>query len=523
MDRLGAGRLDAAKAWWLVVAVLSFACLLIPERGLAAFPGSNGEIAFVENHQIGVEIEEGEEFPIRIRTIWAVGPDGGEETWLTPDAVATGPAYSPNGRRIAFEGQGRDLYAADADGSDPVLLYGADETETVQTSYESDWEDPESGLVFDHVKIETTTESWDYVGDPAFSPDGTRVAASRNTGSFLEEWVCAVPAAESSECIPSEEPGSFEGPGDSSGCIECREHIIALDATTGTPTADLTPATEQGDSEPAYSVDGKLAFVREDFENNEVMVVPSPGTEPMTVLSGASFRNPDFSPDGSTLVVAQRRNHLKLLPALGGAVVEVPVTAVPGADYEELDNPVFSPDGTRIAFHRFARAGFETVDDNLYTLKLDGSDGLAVAEGGDQPAWQPVPPEEPAIEGPVHPSSTAPATAVSGPWAERKRMTKPSRKGKAGVGRIVCGSSRCALKVLSTRLKIGGKRVKARVRAQKRLGAGKRARVKLTLRHQPFAMLKDRGRGRLVTRVRVTDSAGKRVLTLRTTLRPLGR
>jgi Tol biopolymer transport system component len=510
----------------VVLAVLFFACLLLPERGFAAFPGSNGEMAFVEDHQIGVEIEEEEEFPITIRTIRAVGPDGGEATWLTPDAVATGPAYSPNGRRIAFEGEGMNLYAADADGSDPVLLFDGQETETVQTSYESDWEDPESGLVFEHVKVETTTESWDYVRDPAFSPDGTRIAVSRNTGSFSEEWVCAVAAAESSECIPFEEPGSFEGPGDSSGCIECSEHIIALDATTGTPLADLTPATERGDSEPAYSVDGKLAFVREDFEHDKVMVVASPGAESLTVLSGASFRNPDFSPDGSTLVVAQRRNHLKLLPALGGAVVDLPIALAPGAGLEELDDPVFSPDGTMVAFHRLVEAGFETVDDGLYTVKLDGSDEVAVAEGGEQPAWQPVPvpPKEPTIEAPVHPSSTElPATTASAPWAERKRVTKPSRKGKAGVGRIVCGSSPCALKVLSTRLKIGGSRVKARVRAQKRLDPGRRARVKLTLRHRPFARLKGRGRGKLVTRVRVIDSAGKHVLTLRTVLRPARR
>lgn len=517
-----------------IAAALALACLLAWTSGpaSAAFPGENGRVAFQAPHQTGVEEDEGEVLPIFVQSLWAVEPGAAGPLWLTPDVSGLDPAYSPDGERIAYTDDDSDLHVAAADGSGRVLLHDGFSVREDEIAFESDWEDPESGESYEHVMIERESDQWELMREPAFSPDGNRVAVSLSQGSYLYEWVCSVDDAGSESCN-----GDFEGEG-ADQCV-CREHIVALDAGDGAHVTDLTPATERGDSSPAYSVDGKLAFVREDFEDANVHVVSAPGAEPVVVLSGARFRNPDFSPDGSQLI-AQRGRALQVVSAEGGPVTDVTPEPIPGADYEELSDPVFSPAGERIAFARYSEAGFEQIDAGVYTADLDGGNAVKVADLGSAPAWQPLlHEEEPAGEGDgdgsgddsgkgggaVGPLPAAAglsaATARHRPWIERKRVTRASRKGKAGVGRVVCGDSDCVLKVLSTRLTIGEQRLKARIRAvPRRLDPGRRAKLKLTLRRRPFARFRAHGTARLVVRVRVRDGGESRVLTLRTSLRP---
>ncbi len=516
-----------------ITAILALACLFTagPTSAIAAFPGENGRIAFQAPHQTGVEEDEGEVLPIFIRSLWAAEPSGAEPLWLTPDVSGLDPAYSADGKRIAYTDEGEDLYVADADGSGAVLLHDGFDVSDEEIAFESDWEDPESGDTYEHVMIERTAAEWEALREPAFSPDGKRIAVASRAGSYLYEWVCSVNSAESEGCN-----GDFEGEGVSE--CTCRENIVAIDAVSGTHVADLTPATERGDSAPAYSADGKLAFVREDFEDRNVHVIPAPGAEPVVVLSGARFENPDFSPDGSRLIAERRRQPLHLVGAAGGPVTEIAPEPIPGADDEEFFDPVFSPDGERIAFARFAEGGFEELDSGVYSADLDGGNAVKVADRGAAPAWQPLSREEPGGgdsgggdrgegEGPAAAGGaeaaigSSPTTTRRTPWIERKRVTRASRRGKAGVGRIVCGDSACELRVLSTRLKLGKQRLEARIRAvPRRLDARKRAKLKLTLRRRPFARFRASGRAKLVVRVRVVDAGGSRVLKLRTKLRP---
>lgn len=70
-----------------------------------AFPGSNGRIAFARG----------------LRTIYSVTPAGGGMKQLTGGGFSNSPAYSPDGRRIAFYNQGLSVMNAGGSGRHVVV------------------------------------------------------------------------------------------------------------------------------------------------------------------------------------------------------------------------------------------------------------------------------------------------------------------------------------------------------------------------------------------------------------------
>ena len=63
--------------------------LAAPSAAQAAFPGQNGKIAFTSDRSGAFQI-------------YAMNPDGSGQTQLTNDGGNFQPAWSPDGRRIAF-------------------------------------------------------------------------------------------------------------------------------------------------------------------------------------------------------------------------------------------------------------------------------------------------------------------------------------------------------------------------------------------------------------------------------------
>ena len=95
----------------LILAVLATFVVAAPAH--AAFPGTNGKIAFS-----------------RSNTIWTVDPDGSDRTQITTGGKDSAPRWSPDGTQIAFTSTRadpnpltcafckREVYIMDADGSD---------------------------------------------------------------------------------------------------------------------------------------------------------------------------------------------------------------------------------------------------------------------------------------------------------------------------------------------------------------------------------------------------------------------
>jgi Tol biopolymer transport system component len=256
--------------------------------------------------------------------IYAMNADGGREKRLTPahDSEAhdvlffqVDPAYSPDGARIAFAGRrgtSFDLFVMDADGTG---------TEQLTSSGEND-------------------------GQPAWSPDGTRIAYQRGESARL-----------------------FVMNADGSG----QRRI----------TDDTAP-----EAQPAWSPDGEwIAYVRRTpgTEIREVWLVRPDGSDrrALTTLE-ATADAPAWSPDGTKLAFASNDEDDRF---------EIYEIGVDGSGLRRLSTsadaafePAWSPDGASIAFSQDGSIA-------VLTLVGDSLDTLTDPDDNDSsPAWNPVPP-----------------------------------------------------------------------------------------------------------------------------------
>jgi TolB protein len=201
--------------------------------------------------------------------LYVVGLDGSGLRRLTRGrSPELEPAWSPNGRRIAFvrhDKGGFDLFVCARDGSALTRLThtpGADESA------------------------------------PAWSPDGRQIAFARYEGGFEE------------------------GSGD-----------IWLASADGSEET-LLLGGDYDDSSPAWSPDGRrMAFIRD----RRLAVMEADGTalRPLTDPGDAKEVDPSWSPDGSRIVFTRDPGSLFVVAADGSGLARVPLDGVaPGAVWE---------------------------------------------------------------------------------------------------------------------------------------------------------------------------------------------
>ncbi|HEU5305232.1 MAG TPA: protein kinase [Gemmatimonadales bacterium] len=271
--------------------------------------------------------------------IWTHDLASGTETKLIDDAF--GPAWSPEGSRLAFDAQWaapRRIWVSDARGRNPRQVT-ADSSDAVVHAGPR-WSPDGSHLVFrrmeqtkwdiavvDPATLATARLTNDIVPDldPVWAPDGRHIYFASARGGGLNLWRMPVTSA-----------------GEAAGSAE--------QLTTGAGD-DLQPAPSSDGRRTAFAVRGinsGIWRIPVASQTGKTTGAPVPLVTSTRVESRGAW-----SPDGSTIAFnSDRRGDMNIWTRslTGGA--ERSLTSGPGGDYQ----PNWSPDGQSIAFFS-TRAG----------------------------------------------------------------------------------------------------------------------------------------------------------------------
>jgi len=492
-----------------IAAALAVAVLAVAgsDEGGASFPGANGRIAYAYGDSAYED------------AIWTANADGTSPTKLTTGTSDREPSFSPDGSRIAFERES-SVMVMNADGSGVTeLVPGSRSFGSRPTRWEANYRDPENpSLVIPFVKIEYITTTWHEDSHPSFSPDSSQLVVAESSGTQIESIVCAVATSGGEECLEYGSTGSYSNY--EVHCEGCVANIVTVSASTGAPIAQVTaPSSGYEDYEPTFSATGAIAFTRwTPAAGWSIYEVPAGGGAAAKLTSGPDDYAPDFSPNGSQIVFA-RLEGLGLIAGSGGPVTRIPVPLPAGAQTGYSTTPVFSPDGSKIAFQHYVYFGHGLRPENgIFTIAPNGT-GLAKAvDLGNHPSWQPVAPAPP----PSAQQVTPPAAAPSVPAASRpvKGEVSLRKSGTGTIGTIVCGTSSCTVKVLSATLKVGKKKCPAKVTVPGSLAAGKSGKVTVAVKGKCLAALRKAKKGKVVARLSVTEGSGSKTLNFDSILTP---
>jgi len=343
--------------------------------------------------------------------IFTMNHDGSGVRQLTKlFASATAPAWSPDGSRIAFQGQrdpqiGSDIYTVRPDGSALTRLT-SDHIEDRGPTWSHDGRaiafarNPGGASDFDLYLIEShggvprrVTSAPGRDLDPAWSPDGSQLAfVSDREGTILPELhvldlpggatrKLAAGAAEHpawtadgrSVVFATHDPGNWElARLDLERSINLTQHAAE----------DSFGAWDPGGTSVVFTSnrDGKKALFR----------LAAPGG-PLTKLTDGVANDwfPSWSPDGSQVVFQSDREGMGSLN-LCIATIASGRTRCITRGREVKGSPAWSPDGSRIAFQ--SNIDSAPLNVRIFTIAPDGTGWTRLTSGewydGD-PSWSP--------------------------------------------------------------------------------------------------------------------------------------
>ncbi len=249
--------------------------------------------------------------------------------------------------------------------------------------------------------------------DPAYSPDGTRIAFVRQTdGGEFTLWTMR---SDGTGAVPLTPPGvSARHPNWSPDGLE-----IAFDRASPTGTGrDIWAIGVSGaglhsimthagsDTDPAWSPDGlAVAFTTDRYGGSDIVTVKPDGTGLRRLTrDAANDRQPAWSSDGTTVAYVSNRSGadaIWTMTASGHGQAQL----VPGNLGDHA--PSYSPDGAWIAFRRGS---------DLWLATADGKSPVRVAyapTGDTVPSWQALPAPDIAVSQTVQPATTSVGGAVT--------------------------------------------------------------------------------------------------------------
>jgi Tol biopolymer transport system component len=223
------------------------------------------------------------------------------------------------------------------------------------------WERGASGKL---VPLRSTDE---VVDSPALSPDGSMIAFTLQSDGRVDLYASRVSGGAR---IRLTDDDAFEDLPRFSADGE-RIAFTVWDSARGVAEIRIVPAlggdvlvTIPGAAYPAWSQDGRLAYVRRADSGTELAVAKADGSEARGVLAADGtypfLRNPAWSPDGRNVAVIRgtggSAGEIWLVPASGGTprrLLDEPATVA-------SDFPMFTPDGRGI-IHSSSRGGSTNI------------------------------------------------------------------------------------------------------------------------------------------------------------------
>jgi probable HAF family extracellular repeat protein len=292
-----------------------------------------------------------------IHEIYTMDANGINKVRLTDNAFFDGyPSFSSDGSKIAFQSErtGRDdIFVMNADGTDQISL-----TDASDGDYDPSW-------------------APGYVPPPGETPPGDaggKIAFTSNRDGNSEIYVMNADGSNQTRLTDNaarDHDPSFNSDGSKITFVSDRDgnnEIYVMDAD-GSNQTRLTDAAQR-DIQPAFSADGgKIAFVSErdnqdiDF-GGKIYIMNADGSNQVRLTASGTNETPAFSPDGNTIAFYSHRDgraEIYRMDADGNNVVRLTNSDGPTSNYY----PAFSPDGSKIVFTR---------DWQIYVMNADGSD-----------------------------------------------------------------------------------------------------------------------------------------------------
>jgi Tol biopolymer transport system component len=264
------------RRWMCVVAAVAAAApsLMGGTAAHAAWPGRNGRIAF--DLSLGSQVQ-----------VFAMRAGGGGRVQLTHDGINADPSWSPDGKRLAFDGIRADgvlhLYVMRANGSDQkeIALDG-------KCAASPTWSPGGKTILFDHYP------DTDCVGDPdlwVMNADGSNPRALTKTGNFREL---------NAEYSPDGKLIAFSAHTSVAGSF-----AVWTIHSDGTHPHRVTPPTLDA-TYPDWSPDGRQLVIASnaDKPDSDIYVVDADGGNLHRVFGWhhSSETRPRFSPDGRAIL-----------------------------------------------------------------------------------------------------------------------------------------------------------------------------------------------------------------------------